>query len=119
MTPAAVHYGQAEAMHEQRRQDLAEAYVAHPERFVHGEPKPSRWPAEVWINPPQNSHQVADLVGPATSEREPGTQAVSRARAQAPLDTAEYLATMERAPDQPDATRLLLPKFECLLSQSR
>jgi len=119
MTPAAVHYGLADMMYEHRRQVLAAAYAAHPERFVHGEPTPSRWPAEVWINPPQNSHQVADLVGPATSEREPGTQAVSRARAQAPLDTAEYLATMEQAPDQPDTTTLLLPKLECVLSQSR
>jgi len=118
MPPAAVHYGLAERMYERRRQVLAAAYTAHPERFVHGEPTPSRWPAEVWINPPQNSHPVADQVGPAASEREPGTQAVSRARAQASLDTAEYLATMKRAPDQPDDMSLLFPKFECMLSQS-
>ena len=118
MPPAAVHYGLAERMYEHRRQVLAAAYAAHPERFVHGEPTPSRWPAEVWINPPQNHHQVADLVGPATSAREPGTQAVSRARVQAPLDTAEYLATMEQAPAPPGDTSLLLPKFECVLSQN-
>jgi putative transposase len=115
MTPAAVHYGLAEEVYEQRHQVLVAAYAAHPERFVTGEPTPSRWPEEVWINPPQSNHRNTELVGPATSEMEPGAQAVSRARAQRSLDTAEHLARMERAPDQPEA---LLPKFECMLSQN-
>ena len=68
MTPAAVHYGQAEAMHEQRRQVLAEAYVAHPERFVHGEPIPPLWPEEVWINPPPSIPDFADDARTAASE---------------------------------------------------
>ena len=93
MTPAAVHYGLAEMVYEQRRQVLAAAYAAHPERFVRGEPTLPRWPDEVWINPPQNSHKAADLDGPATSE-------------------------LERAPDQPDDMGVLLPKFECMLSQN-
>jgi len=118
MAPAAVHYGLAELIYEQRRQVLAAAYAAHPERFVRGESTPPRWPDEVWINPPQNSHQADDLVGPATSEMEPGAQAVSRARAQRSLDTAEHLATMERTPDQPDSMGVLLPKFEGVLSQN-
>jgi putative transposase len=118
MTPAAVHYGLAERIHEQRRQVLATAYAAHPERFVRGEPTPPRWPDEVWINPAQNSHKASDLVGPASSEMEPGAQAASRAGAQPPPDTAEHLATMERAPDQPEDTGVLLPKLECMLSQS-
>jgi len=118
MAPAAVHYGLAELIYEQRRQVLAAAYAAHPERFVRGESTPPRWPDEVWINPPQNSHQADDLVGPAMSEMEPGAQAVSRARAQRSLDTAEHLATMERTPDQPDSMGVLLPKFEGVLSQN-
>jgi putative transposase len=118
MTPAAVHHGLADRIYEHRRQVLTAAYTAHPERFVHGKPMPPRWPAEVWINPPQNSHSVAEQVGPATSEREPGTQAVSRGACTRALDTAEYLATMERSPDQPDDTSLLLPKFERVLSQN-
>jgi putative transposase len=55
MTPAVVHYGQAEAVTEQRRQVLQAAYAAHPERFVRGEPKPPSLPQEVWINKPQSS----------------------------------------------------------------
>jgi putative transposase len=55
MTPVVVHYGQAEAVIEWRRQVLQAAYAAHPERFVHGEPKPPSLPQEVWINKPQSS----------------------------------------------------------------
>jgi putative transposase len=55
MTPAVVHYGQAAAVTEQRRQVLQAAYAAHPERFVHGEPQPPSLPKEVWINKPQSS----------------------------------------------------------------
>lgn len=118
MTPAAVHYGLAERIYEQRRQVLAAAYAAHPERFVAGKPTPPRWPDEVWINPPRESHRDADLVGPATREMEPGAQAVSRARAQRSLDRAEHLATMEWTPDQPEQMGVLLPKFEYMLSQN-
>jgi putative transposase len=119
MTPAAVHYGLAERIHELRRQVLGRVYATHPERFVAGEPTPPRWPAEVWINPPQNGHKAMDSVGPAASEMEPGAEAVSRARAQRSLDTAEHLATMEWAPDQSKDTDVLLPKFKRMLSQNR
>ena len=119
MTPAAVHYGLAERIYEQRRQVLAAAYAAHPERFVGAEPTPPRWPAEVWINPPRERHRETDLVGSATSEMEPGAEAVSRDRCARALDTAEHLATMEWTPDQADGTPVLLPKFEGMLSQNR
>jgi putative transposase len=52
MTPAAVHTGLAPALHEQRLAVLAAAYVAHPERFVRGQPQPPALPAAVWLNPP-------------------------------------------------------------------
>jgi putative transposase len=119
MTPAAVHYGLAEEIYEQRRQVLAAAHADHPERFVHGEPTPPRWPEEVWINPPGRRDGDTELIGPAASEMEPGAQAVSRARAQRSLDTAEHLATMERAPDQSDDTGALLPKLQRMLSHNR
>jgi putative transposase len=118
MTPAAVHYGLAETVHEQRRQVLATAYAAHPERFVHGEPTPPRWPDEVWINPPQNSHEAGDLVDPATNEIELDTQAAPRDHWAQDLDTTEDLAPMERLPDQPHFQEILLPKFERELSHN-
>jgi putative transposase len=53
MTPAMVHYGQAEAVRQARNQVLLSAYAAHPERFVKGPPIAPALPAEVWINQPQ------------------------------------------------------------------
>ena len=102
MTPAAVHYGLAEMVYEQRRQVLAAAYAAHPERFVRGKPTPPRWPDEVWINPQQNGHEAADLLNPATSETKP-----------------DVPAAMERMPNQPHFQEILLPKLECELSHNR
>ena len=52
LTPHAVHYGQAQAMLEKRRQTLQAAWDKHPERFVHGLPKAGALPEAVWINPP-------------------------------------------------------------------
>jgi putative transposase len=55
LTPATVHYGQAQAVIGQRQQVLQAAYAAHPERFVRGKPKPPSLPTEVWINEPSSS----------------------------------------------------------------
>jgi len=52
-TPEAVHYGRAEALHTARRQVLATAYAAHPERFVNQAPEPPLLPTAAWINPPK------------------------------------------------------------------
>lgn len=52
LTPAVVHSGQTALVLQQRQETLHWAYVAHPERFVKGIPKPSHPPAAVWINPP-------------------------------------------------------------------
>ena len=53
MTPAAMHFGLAEPLHQQRQQVLAQAYAAHPERFVKGLPQPPALPEAVWLNPPE------------------------------------------------------------------
>lgn len=54
LTPATVHYGQAQAVLDRRQQVLQAAYTAHPERFVRGVPKPPSLPTEVWINEPSS-----------------------------------------------------------------
>lgn len=51
-TPADVHHGRAVDLHQVRTSVLADAYAAHPERFVKGRPAPKPIPAEVWINRP-------------------------------------------------------------------
>jgi putative transposase len=55
LTPATVHYGQAQAVLDRRQQVLQAAYAAHPERFVRGMPTPPSLPTEVWINKPSPS----------------------------------------------------------------
>ena len=55
LTPATVHYGQAQAVLERRQETLQAAYAAHPERFVRGVPRPPSLPMEVWINEPPPS----------------------------------------------------------------
>ena len=60
MTPARVHYGQAQTVYQQRQQVLQAAYAAHPERFVRGLPNPPELPTAVWINRPQTAHEAGD-----------------------------------------------------------
>jgi putative transposase len=52
MRPHDVHFGLAEGVRDRRREVLAGAYTAHPERFVRGAPEPAELPKEVWINKP-------------------------------------------------------------------
>jgi putative transposase len=53
MTPAAVHFGRANAIHRQRAEVLQAAYRAHPERFKGKRPTPPALPTIVGINLPQ------------------------------------------------------------------
>jgi putative transposase len=52
LTPAMVHYGDADRVRAARQEILDAAYAAHPERFVRKLPEPPALPAAVWINPP-------------------------------------------------------------------
>ena len=52
LTPAMVHYGEAESLLRQRQAVLDVAYQLHPERFVRSAPTPPQLPSEVWINKP-------------------------------------------------------------------
>lgn len=54
LTLESVHYGQTQVILEQRLKILQAAYAVHPERFVHGKPKPLPVPTEVWINKPSS-----------------------------------------------------------------
>jgi putative transposase len=53
MTPAAVHYGQAQQLYDQRAAVLADAYARNPERFVRRPPVPPALPTAAWINQPE------------------------------------------------------------------
>jgi putative transposase len=52
MTPAAVHHGQAPALHASRARVLEAAFERNPERFVRKLPVPPDLPTAAWINKP-------------------------------------------------------------------
>jgi putative transposase len=60
MTPAALHYGDAPEILDNRRRVLEAAYRAHPERFVQGPPKPEPLPTAAWINRPANEQEALE-----------------------------------------------------------
>ncbi len=53
--PAALHFGYAQHIFDQRQRTLDAAYQIHPERFINGQPQPPAIPGEVWINKPSTS----------------------------------------------------------------
>ena len=57
LTPADVHYGLAEVIREKRATILADAYAAHPERFVRRPPEPPKVPEISWINRPDQPEE--------------------------------------------------------------
>jgi putative transposase len=63
LTPAVVHFDQAARVRDHRQHVLAAAYVAHPERFVNGRPRPADLPQAVWINPPAKKTTALDAPG--------------------------------------------------------
>ena len=53
MTPAAVHYGQAQGLLKLRGDTLDAAFMANPKRFKGNCPQPPKLPVAAWINPPK------------------------------------------------------------------
>ena len=52
LTPASVHYGEADTVVQQRQTTMTAACAAHPERFRRGQPVVQGPPDAVYINPP-------------------------------------------------------------------
>jgi len=59
MTPAAVHYGQADQLDAARARVLEAAFARNPERFVRKTPTPPELPSAAWINKPADTKGVA------------------------------------------------------------
>ena len=55
LNPDDVHHHRVPDVLAQRGRTLQAAWALHPERFVHGTPKPAPLPEAVWINPPATS----------------------------------------------------------------
>ncbi len=87
LTPAVVHTGQAEAVRQKRQAVLQQAYQAHPERFVRGQPQPAKLPEAVWINPPPHP---ADLSAPTPRTATAKTPAAAGTDQLAPATALRY-----------------------------
>jgi putative transposase len=59
MTPAAVHYGQAQGLLRLRADTLDAAYMANPKRFKGNCPQPPKLPVAAWINPPKKDTPIS------------------------------------------------------------
>ena len=101
LTPATVHFGQAQAVRDKRQLVLQHAYDQHPERFVRGIPSPLELPAEVWINQPtpdeaatpQSNHSSSSF-GPTPDLHQPGALAGAKETGQHPLDPDQHHANI-------------------------
>jgi putative transposase len=72
MTPRDVHHGKVEAVTQVRKAALAEAFSAHPERFVRGMPVPPALPEAVWINKPKSNSSGSKADAPSENNQKPG-----------------------------------------------
>ncbi|MBF0339531.1 MAG: transposase [Magnetococcales bacterium] len=63
LTPAAVHYGDADKILEKRKHTLAIAAERHPSRFKGKLPALDKLPTAVWINPPILPDQTEKMAG--------------------------------------------------------
>ncbi len=61
-TPADVHHGHADTIHEQRATVLTHAYTQHPERFVRHHPVPLPLPTAAWINKPPHDPNSTNTI---------------------------------------------------------
>ncbi len=69
LTPADVHHGRAQAILDQRQVTLDAAYAAHPERFVHGNPKVRQLPTASYINRPMETASASSSLPTQSHER--------------------------------------------------
>jgi len=68
LTPQMVQYGEAEQVIAFRQEILNQAYEQHPERFINMRPKVQVLPSSVWINPPQQTIALPELLTNSENE---------------------------------------------------
>jgi putative transposase len=120
MTPATVHYDQAETVREKRQDVLDAAYAAHPERFVGGRPAPPQLPEEVWINHPNKEHEEAShSIESATRDTDPEAHARSSSLMFVSLAELRHSARLKQALDSSERMSISHSKLQPELSQSR
>ncbi len=96
LTPAMLHYGQAEQVLAARQETLLAAYRAHPERFVRRPPEPPVVPRQAWINPPVE--KTASQDDPGSTIATPGNPWDPSSRAGSPGIIAASITTSTSSP---------------------
>jgi putative transposase len=97
-TPADMHYGRAELIHQQRTRVLAAAYLLHPERFVRKIPEPPALPTAAWINKPADDTAPQPLtLFFSLPAQDPATTTPARL----PVQPAHLAATAEGVMGEP------------------
>jgi len=86
MTPASLHYGQAETILSAREETLERAWHQNPERFVHGIPKPQGLPEAVWINAPSRGAETKNEAPAVHCAEAPEETSLTHPRSGYPLD---------------------------------
>jgi putative transposase len=86
MTPASLHYGQAEEILTARERTLELAWQKNPERFVRGIPKPQRLPKAVWINAPNHEVKTKNEAPAVHCAEAPEETSLTHPRSGYPLD---------------------------------
>jgi putative transposase len=86
LTPASLHYGQAEKILSDRKQTLERAWGKTPERFVHGIPKPERPLQAVWINSPTRAMEKKNEAPAVHCAEAPEETSLTHPRSGYPLD---------------------------------
>ncbi len=97
-TPADVHYGRAELIHQQRTRVLAAAYLLHPERFVRKLPEPPALPTAAWINEPADDTAPPQ---PLTLFSLPAQDRATTTPARLPVQPAQLAAAAEGVLGEP------------------
>ncbi len=97
-TPADMHYGRAELIHQHRTRVLAAAYLLHPERFVRKLPEPPTLPTAAWINKPADDTTPPQ---PLTLFSLPAKDPATTTPARLPVQPAQLAAAAEGVLGEP------------------
>ena len=101
LTPASLHYNQAEDILRSRQVTLDGAYQKHPERFVKKRPAPSKLPAAVWINPPAEQQPVPKKKPPEIHCPQRPDASLTHRRSDYPLTSCSSAELASVSPDTP------------------
>ena len=101
LTPASLHYGQADKILAAREQTLQRALQNNPERFVNGMAKPTSLPKAVWINAPKSEREIKNEAPEANCPGAPEVTSLTHPRSGYPSAGCVSAEPTSVSPDDP------------------